>query len=508
MKNEKMGAVFLVGAGTGADDLITVRSLALLQSADAVVYDNLSSAALLGECKAGAEKIFAGKIPGKHSVSQEKINEILIQKAKEGKTVVRLKGGDPFVFGRGGEEAAALSAAGVPYALIPGVTSAIAVPELSGIPVTHRGVARSFRVITAHLADSLCDDYFARFANDGAETLVFLMGVEASAQISRGLIAGGMSAQTPVAVIERGSTPQSRRIDATLGTLTAEIERALVHSPAVIVVGKTAAFHFVSADCALSAFKIGVAGTKQLVEKQRRAFLGAGADVFCAPFVKIEPNEPALSALFASGFSHFDWVIFTSSAGIELFFDRLAQSALDMRSLSHLKFCTVGKASAKTLRARGFIADFVPENAGAKSLAESFAKIYGKTAKSVLAVRAEEGSAELNRVFAAAKIPFCDAHIYKTAADSELLSLFAQNACALDFVAFSSAFAVRAFFAFCRSHRINALKDSAKIVCIGLSTLGECAKEIGEERCILSKEYTAEAMVQALIAAAEKTDGK
>ena len=232
-----MGKVYLVGAGCGAADLITVRGLRLLERCGAVVYDDLLDQALLDAAPEGAEKIYVGKRRGRHSMAQEDINALLIAKAREGKTVVRLKGGDPFVFGRGGEEALALQAAGIAWEYVPGVTSAVAVPGAAGIPVTHRGVSRSFCVVAARTADSAegAPSRWGELARLGG-TLVFLMGLSRLEEIARGLTGAGLPPDTPVAVIGGKNAP--RTIRGTLGDIAERAREAA--APAVIVVGGTA----------------------------------------------------------------------------------------------------------------------------------------------------------------------------------------------------------------------------------------------------------------------------
>ena len=236
------GTVYLVGAGCGQADLITVRGLRLLHSCGAVVYDDLIAPELLSEVPANADRIYMGKREGQHSATQEAICAKLVELAREGKDVVRLKGGDPFVFGRGGEEALALQAAGVPFEVVPGVTSPIAIPALAGIPVTHRGVSQSFHVITAHTADTPdgLPEYFDRLAALPG-TLVFLMGLSRLKVIARRLMEAGKAPETPAAVVSGGNAPHPAVIRGTLEDIAAKVRAAGVQPPAVIVVGDVAA---------------------------------------------------------------------------------------------------------------------------------------------------------------------------------------------------------------------------------------------------------------------------
>lgn len=235
------GVVYLVGAGPGDPDLITVKGLRCLARADVVVYDRLVHPDLVAEAPGEAERIYVGKRCGHHAVPQEEIQELLIEHARAGRVVVRLKGGDPFVFGRGGEEALACAAAGVPWEVVPGVTSAVSVPAAAGIPVTHRGVAASFAVVTAHRASG--EDAPDWNALAGVDTLVILMGVSRLPEITAELLAAGRDPATPAAVVERGTLPDSRVIPGTLRDLATRAAEAKVRSPATIVVGEVVALH-------------------------------------------------------------------------------------------------------------------------------------------------------------------------------------------------------------------------------------------------------------------------
>ena len=238
-ENAGPGRVALVGAGCGRADLITVRGLRLLQQCRAVVYDDLIDTALLDTAPAGAERIYVGKRSGQHSAPQAEINAALIALAQRGGLTVRLKGGDPYVFGRGGEEALALQRAGIPFEVVPGITAAIAVPAEAGIPVTHRGVSRAVHIITAHTQDETPD--FSRWAALAADgTLVFLMGLQRLPQIAAGLLAGGLPPQTPAAVLSGGNAPHPAAVRASLGEITDAARAAGVEAPAVIVVGDVA----------------------------------------------------------------------------------------------------------------------------------------------------------------------------------------------------------------------------------------------------------------------------
>lgn len=229
--------VYLVGAGPGDPDLITVRGLDCIREADVLVYDRLVATRLLGEARCDAERIYVGKAPGRQALTQEGINRLLVQLGREGRVVCRLKGGDPFVFGRGGEEAEALAAAGIPFAVVPGVTSAVAVPAAAGIPVTHRGTARAFTVITGHMADGSAGVDWAAAARLGG-TLVILMAMANLTEITGRLLDGGLDPDTPAAVVERGTLPGQRTAIGSLATIATAARGECLSSPAVVVIGE------------------------------------------------------------------------------------------------------------------------------------------------------------------------------------------------------------------------------------------------------------------------------
>ncbi len=239
--NQRVGKVFLVGSGPGAPDLITVRGMRALQSADVVVYDRLAPPELLDEAPTHALRFYVGKAPGRHSCSQEEINALLIEQARLERTVVRLKGGDPFVFGRGGEEMLALAAAGIPFEVVPGVTSAIAAPAAAAIPVTHREMAPAFAVVTGHEAAEKCRGLVDWSAYARVPTLVVLMGVRNSAQIAGCLMAAGRSPNEPVAIVANATLPDQRVVFATLGALADAVAANAIHPPATIVIGEVVA---------------------------------------------------------------------------------------------------------------------------------------------------------------------------------------------------------------------------------------------------------------------------
>ena len=357
------GLVSLVGAGCGAG-LITQLGVERLRQCDAVVYDDLIPPETL-MLAPEAEHICMGKRAGRHSAGQEEICARLIQLAREGRRVVRLKGGDPYVFGRGGEEMLALMAAGVPCEEIPGVTSAIAVPAMAGIPVTHRGVSRGFAVVTAHTGD---DDglpgYFAAMAGFPG-TLVVLMGLGRLAQIAQSLVEAGRAPETPCAVVSGGGAPQHYCIRGTLADIAARAAGA--EPPAVIVIGAAAALELRPGySLPLDGVLVGLTGTRRMNEKLAGELRALGAETFTACELELAPLPEADNTP-----TDCDCLAFTSAAGVELYFERLLKSGRDARSLAAVRLAAIGRATAAALASHGLRADIVPEAQTGASLASA-----------------------------------------------------------------------------------------------------------------------------------------
>ncbi len=354
------GKIILVGAGPGGKGLLTLRGLEALGEADAVVYDRLVSEDILSLIPSSAEKIDAGKSPGSHPVPQPEINRILVEKAEEGKTVVRLKGGDPFVFGRGGEELDIPAEKGIPFEVVPGVTSAVAALSEAGIPVTARGVASSFHVITGHQkGDEPLQIPFDALAKAGG-TLVFLMGMGALPKLAEGLISAGMDPETPAAIVENGARPEQRKLLSTLARLPEEAAAMGLHSPAVIAVGAVCGLsgrYDWREKLPLHGKKI-IAGRSGSAEgKLLRLLERMGASVYDLPLIRTDPLPgPVPPEILDSR-----WLTFSSKVGVRCFFARLLESGLDTRALSGIKIAAVGRATAAALREKGILPDLIPE---------------------------------------------------------------------------------------------------------------------------------------------------
>lgn len=355
--------VYLVGAGPGDPGLITVKGLELIKKADCIVYDRLSAPQLLGYARSDCEKIYVGKADRHHTLPQEQINALLVEKAKEYSCVVRLKGGDVFVFGRGGEECDYLREHGISYTVVPGVTSAVAGPAYAGIPVTHRGTATSFRVITAHQKDS---DLFPLldFSSmlDQKETLIFLMGLSHVEEIAQGLMQAGRSIDTPAAVISHATTEKQRICTGTLLDIAKKVRQEELTSPALIVVGDVVLLHK-----RLSFFENRPLWEKKyLVTKigEEPSRLGEMLREKGAQVMECKTGEiVGIPAVYtAQELSHVDVLLFTSANGVQYFMRNLFASGLDVRALSHTKCAVIGSKTKQKLREYGICADFMPSH--------------------------------------------------------------------------------------------------------------------------------------------------
>jgi uroporphyrinogen III methyltransferase/synthase len=352
--------VYLVGAGPGDPALLTARALELIAAADVIVYDRLIPAEALSGARADARLIFAGKEGGGEAVAQAEIERLLVEHAAAGRTVVRLKGGDPFVFGRGGEEAEALTAAGIPFEVVPGVTAGIAAPAYAGIPVTHRELSSAVAFVTGHEDPSKPEsslDWPALAAFPG--TLVFYMGVRRLDAITDRLIAAGRDGAEPAAVIERGTLPEQRVVSATLATIASQAASAAVRAPAIVVLGRVAAVRerlrwFEQRP--LAGITVAVTRARAQASALAERLRALGAAVIQAPAIRIVPIDGP-----APDLSRYDLICLTSPNGVQLLFDRLAAAGADARALAGVRVAAIGPGTAAALRVHGVVADVVPE---------------------------------------------------------------------------------------------------------------------------------------------------
>jgi uroporphyrinogen III methyltransferase/synthase len=373
------GTCYLVGAGPGDLGLVTLRAKECIELADVLVYDALSSPELLRWTKPGCEKIHVGKRAKDHALPQDQINALIVEKSKAGKSVVRLKGGDPMIFGRGGEEAAELAAAGVPFEIVPGISSSIAGPTYAGIPVTHRDHCTQLTIFTGH--EDPTKGYssidFAQLAK-APGTKVFLMGVSRLREITNAFIDNGAAPNTPIALTRWATTAAQTTIEGTLATIADIADKAKFSSPAVAVIGGV-----VSERKKINWFekrplfgkRIVVTRTREQAGELSKSLRDLGADVVELPTIRIEPPDDHLGfAEMVTGAHEYDWLVFSSPNGVERFFDAFFAAYDDARSLGHPRIAAIGNGTAKKIREYRFAVDLIPERFVAEGLIEAFKK--------------------------------------------------------------------------------------------------------------------------------------
>lgn len=460
-----MGMVYLVGAGPGNPELITLKGFNLLKTCDVVIYDRLASYELLEYVKDDCIKIYVGKASGQHSKTQEEINQIILEKSVKYQNVVRLKGGDPFVFGRGGEEIQVLLENDIPFEVVPGVTSAISVPELSGIPVTHRGISQSFHVITGHTASNastLTENYEALAKLQG--TLVFLMGLSNLSEIIWQLVANGMNPETPIAVISNGSMSNEKKVKGILKDIVDKVNQSHVESPAIIVIGNTVNLDFTSpSKKPLSNISFGVIATKELHDKLRNGIKSLGGRTLSV--CNMEVVE--MSGIYElrnefTQFGRYQWIIFTSQNAIRIFYNQMELEKIDRRVLSHLKFAVIGNGTAKTLENYGYFADFIPTQFDSSSLANELSDKISVNDR-LLIPRACRGSRKLTEIFDQRKISYKEILTYDVKGK---LTDNRSKLWDLDCLIFVSESGVISFLEETRRNGIQVPPD-IKIACIG-----------------------------------------
>ncbi len=457
------GTVYLVGGGPGDPGLLGLRAARLLSTATLVAYDRLSPPEALALCPDGCEQVYVGKLPDRHALPQPELNQLLVSRALGGDAVVRLKGGDPFVLGRGSEEALACAAAGVPFEVIPAVTSATAAPAYAGIPVTHRSVAAGFAVVTGHEdptkgASQVDYDALARFGG----TLVLLMGVGRIGEIAAALVAAGKDAGTPVAVVRWGSTPRQQTLVATLGTVGERVAEAGFGPPAVTVVGEVAALR---EDLAwfdrrpLHGVSVLVPRTRHQASELSDRLRALGAEPVEAPTIAIEPTrdpEGLRLALAKVADGAYDWVAFTSANGVDAVWEQLQVLGLDARLFARTRLAVVGPGTGEALAARGLRADLVPQRYTTRGLADALVAAGDRVhagspppprGRRVLLPRADIATPTLTRALAEAGWDTVEVEAYRTVRARALPGPVAERLAAgdVDVLAFASSSTVRNF---------------------------------------------------------------
>jgi uroporphyrinogen III methyltransferase/synthase len=502
----RSGVVYLVGAGPGDPGLMTARALELVASADVIVHDRLIPAEALADARRDAEVLYVGKEPGDASVPQDRIEEMLATCAKKGKSVVRLKGGDPFVFGRGGEEAEALADAGVPFEVVPGVTAGVAAPAYAGVPVTHREDASAVAFVTGHedpakggsddddgSAEGL--DYSALAAFPG--TLVFYMGVKELPAITGRLIAAGRNASEPAAVVERGTLPDQRTVTATLGEVAEAASEAEVRPPAVTVIGPAAARRERIAwleHRPLHGKRVVVTRARAQASELARRLASLGAEPVELPAIRIEPRIDSKEVRQAIESLHsYALVCLTSPNGVRLLFEAMAEQGRDARALANATVAAIGPGTAAALAERGVIPDVVPERFVAEALVEALAKL-DLNGKPALLARAAEARDVLPDALRDRGAEVDVVTLYETTAEKpepEALERVAEA----DYVTFTSSSTVRNF--------VQAVGDGiprdARVVTIGPVT-SDAAREAGLSINVEAERHDIDGLVEALVA--------
>lgn len=504
VSNQGKGKVFLIGAGPGDPKLITVKGLDCIRQADAVVYDRLASIQLLREARSDAELIYVGKSPQRHTLKQHEINKLLVDLAAAGKVVARLKGGDPFVFGRGGEEAEALVDAGFPFEVVPGITSAIAVPAYAGIPVTHRGFTSSFGVITGNEDPDKEDSSIAwdKIAT-GLGTLVFLMGMANLPIIAKRLVENGRAPATPVALIRWGTRTEQQTLVGTLTDIAAKAEAAGFANPAIILVGEV-----VQLRQRLQWFEHGPLFGKRVIVTRSRpqasslsaAIEALGGEPWEFPTIAIkEPQELAPLDQAIHQVDQYQWVVFTSVNGVEHFFQRLRQLRVDIRRLAGVRLAAIGPQTAASLESYGLTVDYVPQEYRAEAVAEGLTG-YGMVGQRVLLARADIARPALALILQQAGAAVDDICTYRTVQGDGnhelLLELLAERRAHV--VTFTSSSTVRNFVAMLPAQQLPELLQGVTIASIGPIT-SATARELGLQVDVEAQQYTIDGLVNELV---------
>jgi uroporphyrinogen III methyltransferase/synthase len=495
------GKVYLIGAGPGDPGLFTLKGKRCLEEADVVAYDALANPRLLAYVKPGCELIYVGKRGGQHTLPQEEIGRLLIQYARTGKVVARLKGGDPFIFGRGGEEAEELVAAGVPFEVVPGVTSAVAAPAYAGIPLTHRDFTSTVAFVTGHEDPTKEDTSIAwdKIAT-GIGTLVFFMGVGRLSEIVKQLVDHGRSADTPAAVIRWGTRAEQAVVTGTLGTL--EERCAGMKPPALIVVGEVVGLRDKLRwfeDKPLFGKRILITRAREQASAFAQRLEALGAEVIEFPTIRIEPPErwdPLDAAI--RRLREYQWVIFTSVNGVRFFWERLQTAGRDVRDLAGIAVCAIGPATAAALLDRGIRADVVPGEFKAEALVEAVGTDRIRGTK-VLVARAAEAREvlpeELTRRGATVDVVPAYRTVKSASNAGEVRRLLQEGR--IDAVTFTSSSTVRYFLDLVGEDAPSLLRGVV-VASIGPITADTAARQ-GLSSHIVPDSYTIPALADALV---------
>ena len=502
--NQKAAFVYLVGAGPGDPGLLTLKGKECIEKADVLVYDYLASPFLLKYARSDAERIYVGKKGGDHTLKQQEINQLLVEKAGVGQTVTRLKGGDPFIFGRGGEEVEALLAAGIPFEIVPGVTSAVAAPAYAGIPLTHRKYTSTLAFVTGHEdpeKETSRIDWKALARGIG--TLVFFMGVKNLPHIVRQLTRHGMAAETLVGLIRWGTTARQKTVTGTLGDIVQKVEAAGLKAPAIIVVGEVVGLRE-----AMQWFENKpLMGKRVVVTRAREQASGllqrlneAGADCLECPTIQImPPDDWALLDRAIENLSDYHWLVFTSVNGVAFFFKRLFELGKDVRALHHIRTACIGPVTKQRLADYGLACDILPKSYRAESVVTAF-QDQDIAGKRVLLPRAREARPILPEALTQMGAQVDEIGVYVTCIDhgnrTTLVERLKEKA--IDCITFTSSSTVKNFKALIPEALFDTLMAPVTIACIGPVT-ADTARDLGFDVHVVADTYTIAGLMDALI---------
>jgi uroporphyrinogen III methyltransferase/synthase len=497
----------LIGAGPGDAGLLTLRGAELLRRADVVIYDVLANPELLRLAPPSAEFISRGSRGTEKAMSQDQLNALMISKAHEGKCVVRLKGGDPYIFGRGGEEAEELAAAHIPFEVVPGVSSIVAAPNYAGIPLTHRGLASTFTVLTGH-EDPEKEDSDLNFDEIAhiPGTKVILMGLKRLRELTETLIASGMAPETPVAIVRRGTTGGQQSIEGTLKTIADVADKKKFTAPAITIIGEV-----VKLREKLNWFerrplfgqRIVVTRTREQASQLSKQLSDLGAEVLEIPTIKLVPptedrRQDLIDALLE--LNSYDWLVFTSPNGVTAFFDLFFKRFHDLRDIGGARFAAIGPATAAKLKELHLQVDLMPTEAIGSKIAEAFDKYETVENLKICLLRAEVANADLPAALEELGAIVDDIAVYKTVAETEDLNGAAAKLteAGMDWITFTSASTVEHFHARFDLPKLLKQFPKARLVAIGPET-SKAIRALGLEPTVEAKEHTIDGVVQAVV---------
>ncbi len=508
----KTGKVYLVGAGPGDPSLLTLKGLWCLQEADVVVYDRLVGEYLLALCREDAELIYVGKATGHHALPQEEINRLLVEQAAAGKVVCRLKGGDPFVFGRGGEEAAELAKAGIPFEIVPGVTAAVAAPAYAGIPVTHRDFASAFMVATGHRRKE---------ADGGAEaggpfppaagcTAVFLMGYENLRAIVRSLLAGGWSKDTPAALVYWGTRAEQKAVTGALADIEERAREAKIGPPSILIAGRVVDLKKLLGwreRQPLFGKRILITRALRQAHGFARKIMQLGGEPVCLPAIALVPPEdyaPLDDAL--ARLPEYDWVVFTSANGVNFFMQRLQELKIDIRKLRG-EIAAIGPATAEAVSRFGLQVAYRPGEYRAEALLEGLGGMI-PAGRRVLLPRAAEAREVLPEGLRSQGIRVEVVPVYRTVPAGAGYKAVVRELLGdgrIHIITFTSSSSVRNFASLFADEDMNRLLERSRVACIGPVTAGT-ARSLGMRVDIVAREYTVDGLLKSIAGEAGRAD--